>query len=131
MQLISFDQERIPTSSPANEQWKQTLALEKAQDEIVLLREQIDSLQQYLSEQLRQQQEVEQELRETNQELELINAEILQLVKAKQLFLEEVMKFTKALPTDGKTNREELTRLFSKFYDESVFFEELELAGRL
>lgn len=131
MQLISFDQERIPTSSPANEQWKRTLALEKAQDEIVLLREQIDSLQQYLSEQLRQQQEVEQELRETNQELELINAEILQLVKAKQLFLEEVMKFTKALSTDGKTNREELTRLFSKFYDESVFFEELELAGRL
>lgn len=62
MQLIHLDQQRILTSKLTSEQCQQTLALEKAQDEIVLLREQINSLQQYLSEQLQQQQVIEQEL---------------------------------------------------------------------
>lgn len=86
MQLINSDQECISTSNLINEQRKQTLALEKAQDEIELLREQVNFLQEYLSEQLRQQQAVEQELHHANQELELINAENQHLVLTKRLF---------------------------------------------
>lgn len=54
------------TSDSVNEHQKQTLALEKAQDEIELLREQVNFLQEYLSEQLQQQQAVEQELHHVN-----------------------------------------------------------------
>lgn len=102
MQLINSGQQCILNNDPANEQLKQTFALEKAQDEIALLREQISSLQQYLSEQLQRQQVVEQELRETNQELELMNTEIQQLVEAKRLFLEEIKEFARALPADAE-----------------------------
>lgn len=126
MQLINSDQQCISTSDPVNGQWKQTLALEKAQDEMELLREQINSLQEYLSEQLRQQQAVEQELHHVNQELELMNAENQQLIEAKRLFLEEIKEFARTLPADGGTSRKAFTRLLSKFYDEIDPPEELE-----
>lgn len=120
MQLINSDQQCISTSDPVNEQWKQTLALEKAQDEIELLREQVSFLQEYLSEQLRQQQAVEQKLHDTNQELELMNAENQHLVEAKRLFLEQIKEFARTLPADGGTSRKALTRLISKFDDEML-----------
>lgn len=101
-------------------------ALEKAQDEIELLREQVSSLQQYLSEQLWQQQAVEQELQETNQELRLMNAEIQHLVKAKLLFLEEIKEFARTLSADRETSRKALTKLLSKVYGEIAPSEELE-----
>lgn len=119
MQLINSDQQCISTSDPVNKQWKQTLALEKAQDEIELLREQVSFLQEFLSEQLRQQQAVE-------QELELMNAENQHLVEAKLLFLEEIKEFARTLPADGGTSKKALTRLLSKFYDEIAPPEELE-----
>lgn len=126
MQLINSDQHYASTSDLVNEQQKQTLALEKAQDEIELLREQVSFLQEYLSEQLRQQQTVEQELHRANQELELMNAENQHLVEAKRLFLEEIKEFARTLPADGGTSRKALTRLLSKFYDEMAPPEELE-----
>jgi hypothetical protein len=54
MQLINSDQQYVSTSNLVNEHWQQILALEKAQDEIELLREQVNSLKEYLSEQLQQ-----------------------------------------------------------------------------
>jgi predicted membrane chloride channel (bestrophin family) len=126
MQLINSDQQYVSTSDSLNEQQKQTLALEKAQDEIELLREQVSFLQEYLSEQLRQQQAIEQELHHVNQELELMNAENQHLVEAKRLFLEEIKEFAKTLPADGETSRKALTRLLSKFYEEIAPSEELE-----
>lgn len=126
MQLINSDQQCISTSNPVNEKRKQTLALEKAQDEIELLREQVSFLQDYLSEQLRQQQAVEQELHHANQVLKLMNAENQQLVEAKWLFFEEIKEFATTLPADGGTSRKALTRLLSKFYDEIAPPEELE-----
>lgn len=126
MQFINSDQHYASTSDLVNEQQKQTLALEKAQDEIELLREQVSFLQEYLSEQLRQQQAVEQKLHDTNQELDLMNAENQYLVEAKGLFLEEIKEFARTLPADGGTSRKALTRLLSKFYDEIAPPEELE-----
>lgn len=126
MQLINSDQQYASTSDLVNEQQKQTLALEKAQDEIELLREQVSFLQEYLSEQLRQQQAVEQELHHANQELELMNAENQHLVEAKRLFLQEIKEFARTLPADGGTSRKAFTRLLSKFYDEIAPPEELE-----
>ncbi|MBD1834451.1 hypothetical protein H6F61_17550 [Cyanobacteria bacterium FACHB-472] len=125
MQLINSDQQCISTSDPVNEQWKQTLVLEKAQDEIELLREQVSFLQEYLSEQLRRQQAVEQELYDTNQELKLMNSDIQQFVKARQLFLEKIKEFPRTLSADGGTSRKDLTQLLSKFYDEIAPPEEL------
>lgn len=125
MQLINSGQQRILNNDSANERWKQTFALEKAQDEIALLREQISSLQQYLSEQLQQQQVIEQELHETNQELELMNVELQQLVEAKRLFLERIREFSRTLPADGGISRKALTTLLN-FYDEITYPEELE-----
>lgn len=124
MQLINFDQQHILTSEPANEQWKQTLAFEAAQDEIVLLREQINSLQQYLFEQLEQQQAIEQELYKTNQELEQMNAENQLLVEEKGLFIEEIKEFMRTVPNNGEISRRAL--LPSKFYNEINFSKELE-----
>ncbi|HEY9603036.1 MAG TPA: hypothetical protein V6C85_15585 [Allocoleopsis sp.] len=131
MQLINSDQQYAFTSDLVNEQQKQTLALEKAQDEIELLREQVSFLQEYLSEQLRQQQAIEQKLHDTNQELDLMNAENQYLVEAKGLFLEEIKEFARTLPADGGTSRKALTRLLSKFYDEIAPPEELESLGLL
>lgn len=125
MQLINFDQQQILTSEPANEQWKQTLDFEVAQDEIILLREQIDSLQQYLFEQLGQQQAIEQELYKTNQELERMNTENQLLVEEKCLFVEEIKEFIRTLPNDGEISRRALLKLLSKFYNE-INFKELE-----
>lgn len=125
MQLINSDQQCISTSDSVNEQRQQTLALEKAQDEIELLREQVNFLQEYLSEQLRQQQAVEQELHHVNQELDLMNEEIQHLVEEKWLFFEKIKEFAKTLPADGGTSRKALTRLLSKFYDEIAPPEEL------
>ncbi|MBD2154509.1 hypothetical protein [Leptolyngbya sp. FACHB-16] len=126
MQLINFDQQHNPASELANEQRQPTLALEEAQDEIILLREQISSLQQYLSEQLQQQQVIEQELDETKQELKLMNAEIQLMVEAEWLFFEEIKEFMRMLPSNGKISREALLRLFSKFYSEIDASKELE-----
>ncbi|MBD2067816.1 hypothetical protein H6F93_09830 [Leptolyngbya sp. FACHB-671] len=125
MQLISSEQQYIPTSQPANEQWKQTLALEK-EDEIVLLREQINSLKQYLSEQLQQQQVIEQDLHYARQELELVNAEIQLMVEAKCLFFEEIKECMRTLPNNGKASKEAFLRLCSKFYNEINFSKESE-----
>lgn len=91
-----------------------------------MFREQVNFLQEYLSEQLRQQQAVEQELHHVNQELELMNAENQHLVEAKRLFLEEIKEFARTLPADGETSRKALTRRLSKFYDEISPPEELE-----
>lgn len=126
MQLTHLDQQQTLTNEPAYEQWQQTLAFEKAQDEIVLLREQISTLQQYLSEQLQQQQVIEQELDETKQELELMNTEIQLMVEAKWLFFEEIKEFMRILPSNGKISRRALLKLFSKFYDEIDVSKELE-----
>jgi type IV secretory pathway VirB4 component len=126
MQLINSDQQYVSTSNLVNEQWQQILALEKAQDEIELLREQVNFLQEYLSEQLQQQQAVEQKLHHVNQGLALMNAENQQLVEANRLFFEEIKEFARTLPADGETSRKALTRLLSKFYDEIAPSEELE-----
>lgn len=126
MQLTHLDQQQTLTNEPAYEQWQQTLAFEKAQDEIVLLREQISTLQQYLSEQLQQQQVIEQELDETKQELELMNTEIQLMVEAKWLFFEEIKEFMRILPSNGKISRRALLKLFSKFYNETDVSKELE-----
>ena len=125
MQLINYNQQYVSTSDSVNEQQKQTLALEKAQDEIELLREQVSFLQEYLSEQLRQQQALEQELHRANQELKLINAKNQQLIEAERLFLEEIKEFAKTLPADGGSSRKALTKLLSKFYDKIARFEKL------
>lgn len=116
MQLINFDPQRTLTNEPANEQWQQTF--EEAQDEIILLREQISSLQQYLSEQLQQQQVIEQELDEIKQDMELMNAEIQLMVEAKRLFFEEIKEFMRMLPSNGEISRRALLKLFNKFYNE-------------
>ncbi|MBD2261225.1 hypothetical protein [Pseudanabaena sp. FACHB-2040] len=126
MQLIHSDQQCVLTSKSSSEQCQQTLALEKAQDETVLLREQINSLQQYLSEQLQQQQVIEQELDKTNQELELMNTEIQLMAEAKWLFFEEIKEFMKMLPGDGEVSRMALLKLFRKFYNEIDVSKELE-----
>lgn len=131
MQFNNFNQQHSLSSEPANEQWKQTLALEKAQDEIVVLREQINSLQCYLSEQLQQQHVIEQDLHYANQELELMNAEIQLMVEAKWLFFEEIKEFMRTLPDNQEISRGTLLILFSRFYNESDFPEELELPGLL
>lgn len=54
-----------------------------------------------------------------------MNAEIMQLVEAKQLFLEEIKEFARTLSVDGEVTREELSRLLGKFYDEIVLSKEL------
>lgn len=126
MQLTHLDQQQTLTNEPANEQWQQTLAFEKAQDEIVLLREQISTLQQYLSEQLQQQQVIEQELDETKQELERMNTEIQLMVEAKWSFFEEIKEFMRMLPSNGEISRRALLKLFSKFYNEIDVSKELE-----
>ncbi|MBD1867226.1 hypothetical protein H6F95_07910 [Cyanobacteria bacterium FACHB-471] len=128
MQLINFDQQHSPASKPANKQWQPTLALEEAQDEIIFLREQISSLQQYLSEHLQQQQVIEQELDETKQDLELMNAEIQLMVEAKWLFFEEIKEFMRMLPSNGEISRRALLKLFRKFYNEIDVSKELEPA---
>jgi uncharacterized lipoprotein YajG len=85
MQSNNFNQQRVSTCDSADEQWQQILALKTAQDEIVILHEQISSLQQLLFEQLQQQQAIEQELQCANQELELINVENQQLFEEKRV----------------------------------------------
>lgn len=124
MQLTNSDQQYASTSNLINEQRNQTLDLEEAQNEIELLREQVSFFQEYLSEQLRQQQAIEQELHHANQELELMNAENQQLIEANRLFLKEIKEFARTLPANGRASRKALNRLLSKFYDEIAPLEE-------
>lgn len=125
MQLINqSEQPCIPVNSSVPEQWVRPLALEIAQDEIELLREQISSLQQELSEQLWHRQAAEQELHRANQELKLMETEIQQVAQVKRLFLEEIKEFIKTLPAEG-ISKNAFVRLLRKFHKEIGSSEEV------
>lgn len=115
MQLLNSDQSGTSTHNRFREPWDQALALEMAQDEIELLREQIASLQQYLYGQAWELQAVEQELHETNQEVQRMNAENHQLVEAKLMFLRNIKEFAKIFSSHERTDRKALIRLLDQF----------------
>lgn len=126
MQLFDFDPQSASASDRASEQWNQTRTIENAQAEIVLLCEQISSLQQDLCGQLWQQRSIEQELRETNPALARVSVDVQQLIEEKLLFLREMKDFAKTLSSTGGTDRRALAKVLQKFQSEIAFSEKLE-----
>ena len=138
MQLFNFDQPSISTRAQVSEQWNQAFALEKAQDEIELLREQIASVQQYLCKQLVQTRAVEQELQETEKELERMSIENQQLfmenqqlTEAKLMLLQQTKELARALSAQRGTDRKALMKLLNNFCDDIASFEELSIESNL
>lgn len=117
---MKFNQTYLSICKPADQ--PRTRTLEETEDEIQLLREQIHSLLQQLSEQLLQQRELEIELEDAKQEIEMMNAENQHLVEAKLLFLRELKEVARSLPVEGISGKA-LLKLLSKFYEEIAPFE--------
>ncbi|MBD3887048.1 hypothetical protein IFO70_36140 [Phormidium tenue FACHB-886] len=89
MQSFNFDRQAISNSERVSEQWNQAFAPEDSHAEFEFLREQVASFQQYLCEQLRQQQVIENELNKANQELMRMDMENQQLIRENQQLIRE------------------------------------------
>jgi uncharacterized protein (DUF3084 family) len=129
MQSINLKRKFASTSTTdqVNEQWKQAFALEQSQDEIEILREQIASLQQHLSELLWQQDLVEQELHHVKQEMQQMNTENQQLVEEKLIFIQEMKEFARTLSSHNQTDKRALMKLLNRFCENIAPSEKLGL----
>jgi hypothetical protein len=97
---------------------------EVAQNEIQVLREQIRSLEQILSVELEEKQDLEQELHYTHKDLAVMNQEIRRLYAAQQLTFEQANLFAKTLVNEQSVAKA-LTKLLSAIYGIKVLSEEL------
>ncbi|MBD3883945.1 hypothetical protein IFO70_19515 [Phormidium tenue FACHB-886] len=113
MQPFNSDQQAISNSERVNEQWNQGFFPENPQAEFEFLRTQVASYQQYLCEQLRQQQVIENELNEANQELmrmnienKQLNIENQQLIRENQQLIRENQRLLKEIQQLVGENRQ-------------------------